>query len=57
MMVKFVEDLNDFADIGHFKRDGGHIVIASPGRLEYMMELPEFKVKELEVLILDEADR
>ena len=46
-------------DISNFKQHGGNIVIATPGRLEDIMNRlgSEFKVKELEVLILDEADR
>lgn len=32
-------------------------MVATPGRLEQMLEHPRFSVKHLEVLVLDEADR
>lgn len=43
--------------IKNFRSNGASIVIATPGRLEYMMQSTDFNVKELEVLVLDEADR
>jgi ATP-dependent RNA helicase DDX55/SPB4 len=50
-------DVNE--DMRNFRTNGGNIVIATPGRLNDIMNRmgPEFKVKELEVLVLDEADR
>ncbi|KAL6051400.1 ATP-dependent RNA helicase ddx55 [Balamuthia mandrillaris] len=45
-------------DVGKFRESGGSIVIATPGRLQDVMNrCPEFNVRELEVLVLDEADR
>lgn len=45
-------------DIENYKNNGGNIVVATPGRLEDIMNRMgiSFKVKELEVLVLDEAD-
>lgn len=45
-------------DIENFKTNGGNIIVATPGRLEDIMNRMgmSFKVKELEVLVLDEAD-
>ena len=41
-----------------FSRDGGHLVIATPGRLEDMFrQSSTFVTRHLEILILDEADR
>ena len=41
-----------------FLRDGGNVVVATPGRLEHALRsLPDFNVKRLELLVLDEADR
>jgi len=52
------EDENDLKAL---QCDGGHILIATPGRLQYILEncmkQLQLKVKTLEVLILDEADR
>lgn len=36
---------------------GGNIIIGTPGRIEQMVSIREFHTKELDVLILDEADR
>lgn len=46
-------------DMAQFRNHGGHIVVATPGRLDDIMNRMgmQFKVKELEVLVLDEADR
>ncbi|KAH9518666.1 ATP-dependent RNA helicase ddx55 [Bulinus truncatus] len=50
-------------DIDKFMSQGGNIIIATPGRLEDLMQRKEngfnlaASVKSLEVLILDEADR
>eukprot|EP01083_Nonionella_stella_P191714 709382_1 len=45
-------------DKSRFLKTGGNIVIATPGRLEdTMRSIKEFNVRELEVLVLDEADR
>ena len=41
-----------------FLEDGGNLVVATPGRLQHtLLKAPEFNVKKLELLILDEADR
>ena len=46
-------------ELKKFEHEGGAIVVATPGRLQYVLEnqAEQFKVKSLEVLILDEADR
>lgn len=50
-------------DIQKFKSEGGHILIATPGRLEDLLFRKKdgldlgVHVKSLEVLVLDEADR
>ncbi|KAJ3412685.1 ATP-dependent rRNA helicase spb4 [Chytridiales sp. JEL 0842] len=46
-------------DVLGFKREGGHILIGTPGRLEDLLARTAssvFNTKELEVLVLDEAD-
>ena len=41
-----------------FREEGANVLIGSPGRLEDLMQrLPELSLKELDLLILDEADR
>eukprot|EP00033_Pygsuia_biforma_P005058 GCRY01005551.1.p1 GENE.GCRY01005551.1~~GCRY01005551.1.p1 ORF type:complete len:600 (+),score=84.63 GCRY01005551.1:123-1922(+) len=48
-------DLND--DVTSYREHGGSIVIATPGRLLHVMNsIPDFRIKSLEVLVLDEAD-
>ncbi|KAM9800876.1 ATP-dependent RNA helicase DDX55 [Neosynchiropus ocellatus] len=54
---------NPIEDVDRFKQQGGHVVIATPGRLEDMfrrkadgLDLAS-AVKSLDVLVLDEADR
>jgi ATP-dependent RNA helicase DDX55/SPB4 len=46
-------------DIEQYRSNGATIVIATPGRLEYMLQYSDFHThaKALEVLVLDEADR
>ncbi|XP_069132256.1 ATP-dependent RNA helicase DDX55-like [Argopecten irradians] len=50
-------------DINKFKSNGGHIVVATPGRFESLLEKKwdgcnlAASVKSLEILVLDEADR
>jgi superfamily II DNA/RNA helicase len=40
-----------------FISGGGHLIVATPGRLlDFMKRIDEFDVRELEVLVLDEAD-
>jgi ATP-dependent RNA helicase DDX55/SPB4 len=39
------------------ERDGANILIGTPGRLHELLKLPLLKVKNLDVLVLDEADR
>eukprot|EP00002_Diphylleia_rotans_P037066 TRINITY_DN8245_c0_g1_i1.p1 TRINITY_DN8245_c0_g1~~TRINITY_DN8245_c0_g1_i1.p1 ORF type:complete len:626 (-),score=161.72 TRINITY_DN8245_c0_g1_i1:82-1959(-) len=46
------------SDIDRFKQNGGSIVVATPGRLwDLMSRLNYMNFRELEVLIMDEADR
>ena len=41
-----------------FRENGGHVLIGTPGRLDDLMtRLPEMHLKELDLLVLDEADR
>ncbi|XP_078410728.1 ATP-dependent RNA helicase DDX55 [Cetorhinus maximus] len=54
---------NPIEDVEKFKKQGGNIIVGTPGRLEDMfrrqsdgLDLPSY-VKTLEVLVLDEADR
>lgn len=45
-------------DIALFRRDGAAIIVATPGRLlDMLTRVKELDVRELEVLVLDEADR
>lgn len=45
-------------DIKHYRKSGGNILVATPGRLEYIIErCPDLRLRELDVLVLDEADR
>jgi ATP-dependent RNA helicase DDX55/SPB4 len=48
-------------DVEEFKRNGAHILLGTPGRMHELLvtsrEAPIFNTKELELLILDEADR
>lgn len=45
-------------DVHQFNKNGAHIVIATPGRLNHIMQaLPAFNVRQLEILVFDEADR
>jgi ATP-dependent RNA helicase DDX55/SPB4 len=45
-------------DVFLFNKNGAHIVIATPGRLNHMMQtVQSFNVRKLEVLVFDEADR
>ena len=45
-------------DAAAFRERGASIVIATPGRLnELMTRMADFNTKELDVLVLDEADR
>ncbi|CAG5132977.1 unnamed protein product, partial [Candidula unifasciata] len=59
----FIGGANPQSDIDKFIAHGGHIVIATPGRLEdlFQRKVAGFtlaaSVKALEMLILDEADR
>uniref|UniRef100_A0A8D2Q5A9 ATP-dependent RNA helicase n=1 Tax=Varanus komodoensis TaxID=61221 RepID=A0A8D2Q5A9_VARKO len=54
---------NPMEDVERFKEQGGHILIATPGRLEDMFRRKSegldlaTSVKSLDVLVLDEADR
>lgn len=48
-------------DIDHIKNDGANILIATPGKLTELLETKEVEehlvLKNLEILIMDEADR
>ncbi|KAJ8910503.1 hypothetical protein NQ315_012350 [Exocentrus adspersus] len=60
--ILFVGGNNVEDDIKNFKENGGNIIICTPGRLEDLLtrrqdlNLPNC-IKNLEILILDEADR
>ncbi|XP_067862340.1 ATP-dependent RNA helicase DDX55 [Heptranchias perlo] len=61
--ILFIGGSNPIEDVEKFKKDGGNIVVGTPGRLEDMfrrradgLDLPSC-VKSLEILVLDEADR
>ncbi|XP_067910605.1 ATP-dependent RNA helicase DDX55 isoform X1 [Heterodontus francisci] len=61
--ILFIGGSNPIEDVEKFKKQGGNIVVGTPGRLEDMfrrhsdgVDLPSC-VKTLEVLVLDEADR
>ena len=46
------------ADQDHFVEHGANVVVGTPGRIEAIMaHTPAFNVRELELLIMDEADR
>ena len=46
------------ATMAAFRGDGGHVLIGTPGRVNDLMErLPEMRFGELDLLVLDEADR
>eukprot|EP01134_Creolimax_fragrantissima_P001820 CFRG1820T1 len=45
-------------DLKRFKESGAHVIVATPGRMEDLMGKSQvMNLKELEVLVLDEADR
>lgn len=45
-------------DVARWRRSGAQILIGTPGRMLYFLqEVSDLKLRELEVLILDEADR
>ena len=45
-------------DVAQFRARGAAIVVATPGRLDDIMtKVAEFSTRELDVLVLDEADR
>eukprot|EP01114_Cavostelium_apophysatum_P011425 TRINITY_DN25670_c0_g1_i1.p1 TRINITY_DN25670_c0_g1~~TRINITY_DN25670_c0_g1_i1.p1 ORF type:complete len:686 (-),score=209.42 TRINITY_DN25670_c0_g1_i1:188-2161(-) len=44
-------------DLDRFRQEGGTIIVATPGRLEYVLQNEDFNVKALEILVMDEADR
>ena len=44
-------------DMDEFRMVSPHIVVATPGKLEELIKQPAFNVKDLDVLVLDEADR
>ncbi|EGG20180.1 putative RNA helicase [Cavenderia fasciculata] len=48
-----------YEDVQKFNKDGGNVIVATPGRLEDVLSRVErnMKLKEFEMLILDEADR
>ncbi|KAH3676372.1 hypothetical protein WICMUC_002003 [Wickerhamomyces mucosus] len=50
--VKSIEE-----DLEAFKRLNPHIIISTPGRLHELIKAKKIKTNDLEILILDEADR
>jgi len=44
-------------DYARFKEQGSDIIVGTPGRVEELLKRSSVDVKELDVLILDEADR
>ncbi|PRP83597.1 ATP-dependent RNA helicase [Planoprotostelium fungivorum] len=44
-------------DLERYRKSGANIVIGTPGRIEQLVSQREFNTKELDVLVLDEADR
>eukprot|EP00158_Paraphelidium_tribonemae_P007324 Partr_v1_DN28201_c1_g1_i2_m76226 putative ATP-binding RNA helicase involved in the biogenesis of 60S ribosomal subunits. Required for the normal formation of 18S rRNA through the processing of pre-rRNAs at sites A0, A1 and A2, and the normal formation of 25S and 5.8S rRNAs through the processing of pre-rRNAs at sites C1 and C2 (By similarity) len=48
---------NPEEDIKAYRESGANIIIATPGKLESLIKSNEFHTKELEILVLDEADR
>ncbi|RKO83735.1 P-loop containing nucleoside triphosphate hydrolase protein, partial [Blyttiomyces helicus] len=45
-------------DVAEFSRRGAHVVVGTPGRLDDLLKRGSiFNAKELDVLVLDEADR
>src|SRR6185312_12727322 len=36
---------------------GSHVIVATPGRLEDLLERKAFKLDQIQILVLDEADR
>jgi superfamily II DNA/RNA helicase len=44
-------------DLDEWKRKGANILIGTPGKLEDLLKYNAFNFKELEILVLDEADR
>ncbi|KAL5006701.1 hypothetical protein ScPMuIL_015507 [Solemya velum] len=61
--ISLIGGTNPQHDFQKFKEFGGHIIVATPGRFEAMLEHSRenvnlaSNVKTLEVLVLDEADR
>lgn len=43
-------------DIDVIKCKNCHIAIGAPGRIKHLLDLGELKVKELQLLVLDEVD-
>uniref|UniRef100_A0A5S6QLN1 ATP-dependent RNA helicase n=1 Tax=Trichuris muris TaxID=70415 RepID=A0A5S6QLN1_TRIMR len=62
-VILFVGGHKARKDVAKFKGEGGNIVIATPGRLQLLVDKNKFNLnlkaclRSLEVLILDEADR
>ncbi|KAJ3022257.1 ATP-dependent RNA helicase ddx55 [Thoreauomyces humboldtii] len=54
----FIGGTNLHDDVQQFQREGAQVVIGTPGRLDDLLSRGAlFNTKELEVLVLDEADR
>ncbi|KAJ3146683.1 ATP-dependent RNA helicase ddx55 [Geranomyces michiganensis] len=54
----FIGGTNLVEDVQQFQREGAQVVIGTPGRLDDLLSRSAlFNTKELEVLVLDEADR
>ena len=57
-VVLMVGGTDIHANVAAYRATGGQVVIGTPGRLNDLMQrLPEMSVRELELLVLDEADR
>ena len=43
--------------MAQYRADGSNVIIGTPGRLDVMERMPDMRLKTLELLVLDEADR
>nr|WCZ58333.1 ATP-dependent RNA helicase [Paratrimastix eleionoma] len=56
-LLTIVGGLNPNKVIREYREKGGNIIVATPGRLDVLITKIGLDTKELEVLVLDEADR
>jgi ATP-dependent RNA helicase DDX55/SPB4 len=57
-LVLMVGGTDILKDMATYRSEGGNVVIGTPGRTDDVMtRMPEMRLKELEMLVLDEADR